>query len=104
MIKYNWLENGIQRSKEWSLEKHLAELGLDISNSSDIYIIDCPRCAAPSYYDGGFTDFCSCCGYFNLADHSEEAMTLSDHWERCYEIEELFGKEGIKEYDQKRPS
>lgn len=91
MPKYTWTEGDVEISKEWGLEKHLKELGLDMSRPEEILIIDCPRCGAPSFYDGGFTDFCSCCGYYNLADHSDEAITLLDHWESQWEDEEMFG-------------
>lgn len=86
MPKYTWMEGDREISKEWDLEKHLSELGLDKTKPEEILIVDCPRCGAPSFYNGGFTDSCSCCGYYNLADYSEEAITLLDHWERCWDI------------------
>jgi len=66
--------------------KVFRELGLPNERITpyDILIIDCHRCGAPSPYDGGFTDHCKCCGYYNLADWSEEAITLEDHWERYW--------------------
>lgn len=61
----------------------LAERGM----ADDILIIVCPACANPSYYSGGFTASCHCCGFYNLADYSEEAMTLADWW--GMEMEEI---------------
>lgn len=67
---------------DYDLEKHLANLGLPSKDTpaEDILVIDCPHCGAASYYNCGFTDTCSCCGYYNLADHSEEIYTLLDYW------------------------
>lgn len=44
-----------------------------------ILIIQCPNCGEWSYYNGGFTDSCSCCRFYNLADYSDEAITLWDY-------------------------
>jgi len=68
---------------DYDLEKHLEKLGLLSQDkpADEILIIDCPHCGAASYYDGGFTDTCSCCGYYNLADFSDDAYTLMDYWE-----------------------
>lgn len=45
----------------------------------DILIIDCPGCGHRTYYDGGFTDCCKCCGWYNIADHSDDAYTYYDY-------------------------
>ena len=74
---------------DYDLFKHIKKLGLAQEPPVDILVIDCPLCHRPSYYDGGFTDTCSCCGYYNLADHSDEAYTLADYYEELAAAEEL---------------
>lgn len=65
----------------------MRELMADGRDPDDILIIVCPACGEPSYYNQGFTASCHCCGYYNLADCSEEAMTLVDWW--CMELEDV---------------
>lgn len=74
---------------DYDLFKHIKELGLAQEPAEEILVIDCPLCGRPSYYDGGFTDTCSCCGYYNLADHSDEAYTLVDYYEMLADQEDL---------------
>lgn len=95
MPKYTWIQGDLEISKKWNLEAYLKSLGLpnERVTPTDILIIDCPRCGAPSYYDGGFTDFCSCCGFYNLADYSDDAYLLSDYWDAIFDLEEIFGKD-----------
>lgn len=80
---------------DYDLDQYIRELGLlkQGLRPEDILAIDCPHCGAASYYDGGFTDTCSCCGFYNLANYSDEAYTLLDYWEMCWTDHELFGEE-----------
>jgi len=59
-------------------------------SAEEILVVRCPTCGQMTYYDGGLTADCSCCGYYNLADLSEEAVTLADWWESCLEEDVLW--------------
>jgi hypothetical protein len=72
----------------YDLENYLKDVGLpsDTTPADEVLVIDCPHCGRASFYNGGFTASCSCCGYYNLADHSDEAYTLADYWCRKDEV------------------
>lgn len=77
-----FLDQSPSADPDYNLDKFIEDLGLleQGLSAEDILVIDCPHCGQPSYYDGGVTDFCSCCGAYNLADLSSEAYTLTDYW------------------------
>ena len=64
----------------YDFDAEMNELLAEGRTADDILIIWCPACANPSYYNEGFTASCHCCGFYNLADCSDEAMTLADWW------------------------
>jgi len=69
--------------EEYDLLQYLSDEGIIFEYGSDeIKIIDCPGCENPIYYDGSEFATCPCCGYVNLAEHSEDAYTLSEYEER----------------------
>jgi len=65
---------------EAAMASLISEEGL---TSDQILVIHCPRCGQPSYYSGGFTASCACCGFYNLADYSDDAVTLADYWSQA---------------------
>ena len=67
---------------EYDLLNYLSELfGKDLlKESHEILVMSCPKCGHWTYYDGGFTDTCKCCGYYNIADYSDDAITLDDYY------------------------
>jgi len=48
--------------------------------ADDIWLIDCPWCGVPSYYNEGFHCTCRICGR-EIGQYSDEARTLADYWE-----------------------
>lgn len=78
---------------DYDFDADVGELMSEGRTPEDIMVIWCPACAQPSYYNEGFTASCHCCGFYNLADHSEEAMTLADWWYMCEETKEILGVE-----------
>lgn len=65
---------------DYDFDAEMNELLAEGREPHDILIIQCPACTHPSYYNEGFTASCHCCGYYNLADYSDEAVTLADWW------------------------
>ena len=75
----------------YDFDAEMGELLAEGRPADDILVIWCPICANPSYYNGGFTASCHCCGFYNLADLSDDAMTLTDWWCAEMEAQEEFG-------------
>ena len=70
-----------QPDPQYNFDTEMSQLMREEGLTADqILVIRCPHCGRPSYYSGGFTDCCACCGFYNLADYSDEAMTLDDYW------------------------
>jgi hypothetical protein len=66
---------------EYDFDAEMTLLLAEGLNAEDILVVRCPSCGQMTYYNGGFTANCSCCGYYNLADLSNEAVTLADWWD-----------------------
>lgn len=49
-------------------------------HADDIYLIDCPYCGIPSYWNQGSHCTCRKCGR-EIAHQSDDAYTLQDYWE-----------------------
>jgi hypothetical protein len=49
-------------------------------DSSDIWLVECPRCGTASYYNQGSHAGCYSCGQ-DLSELTDEAFTLWDYWE-----------------------
>lgn len=65
---------------EYDFNASISELLGEGLRADEILVLRCPACGEVTYYNGGFTASCECCGYYNLADLSEEAVTLADWW------------------------
>jgi len=65
----------------YDFDMEMSQLLAEGLSAEEILVVRCPSCGQMTYYDGGFTADCACCGYYNLADLSEEAVTLADWWE-----------------------
>lgn len=70
---------------DYDFDTEMAQLLAEGLDAEEILVVRCPTCGQMTYYDGGFTANCSCCGHYNLADLSDEAVTLADWWESCLE-------------------
>ena len=60
-------------------------------SADDIWLVDCPNCGVPSYWNEGSHANCRICGA-NLSDLTDDAYTLADYWEwapyPCDEVKE----------------
>jgi len=70
---------------DYDFDTEMAQLLAEGLSAEEILVVRCSACGQMTYYDGGLTANCFCCGYYNLADLSEEAVTLADWWESCLE-------------------
>jgi len=75
---------------DYDFDTEMAQLLAEGLSAEEILVVGCPGCGQMTYYDGGFTADCACCGYYNLADLSDEAVTLADWWEGCLEKDVLW--------------
>jgi len=66
---------------EYDFDAEMTALLADGLSAEEILVVRCPSCGQMTYYDGGFTANCACCGHYNLADLSDEAVTLADWWD-----------------------
>jgi hypothetical protein len=48
-------------------------------HASDIWLIDCPACGVPSYWNQGSHCTCRKCDR-EIGDQSDDAYTLEDYW------------------------
>jgi hypothetical protein len=51
-------------------------------HADDIWLIDCPSCNIPSYYNQGSHCTCRQCGR-EIAEYCDDAYTLADYWEQA---------------------
>ena len=49
-------------------------------HADDIWLIDCPDCGVPSYWNQGSHCTCRECGR-SISAYSDDAYTLADYWE-----------------------
>lgn len=57
-------------------------------HANDIWLIDCPHCGIPSYWNQGSHCTCRECGR-EIGEHSDDAYTLEDFWnEAPYPMDE----------------
>jgi endogenous inhibitor of DNA gyrase (YacG/DUF329 family) len=49
-------------------------------HAEEIWLVDCPYCGIPSYWNQGSHASCHKCGA-NLSDLTDEAYTLADFWD-----------------------
>ena len=49
-------------------------------SADDIWLVDCPNCGVPSYWNQGSYANCRICGA-DLRDLTDDAYTLADYWD-----------------------
>jgi hypothetical protein len=49
-------------------------------HADDIWLVDCPTCGVPSYWNQGSHAECRICGR-DLSNLTDDAYTLEDYWE-----------------------
>lgn len=49
-------------------------------HANDIWLVDCPNCGVPSYWNQGSHAGCRLCGA-DLSDLTDDAYTLEDYWD-----------------------
>jgi hypothetical protein len=51
----------------------------DGRHADDIWLVDCPSCGIPSYWNEGSHAHCHLCGG-DISDQVDDAYTLADFW------------------------